>query len=66
MPVRVVLDAASPAEIIASLGLLVLGIALLVPLGARIYENAVLHGQATQAPRGGEPRDALALSARAG
>jgi ABC-2 type transport system permease protein len=42
MPVRVVVDAASTAEIIASLALLVAGIALLVPLGARIYENAVL------------------------
>ncbi len=42
MPVRVAVDAASTVEIIASLGLLVVGIALLVPLGARIYENAVL------------------------
>lgn len=42
MPVRVVVGAASTAEIIASLGLLLVGIALLVPLGARIYENAVL------------------------
>jgi ABC-2 type transport system permease protein len=42
MPVRVVVDAASTGEIIASLALLVAGIALLVPLGARIYENAVL------------------------
>lgn len=42
MPVRVTVDAASPVEIVASLGLLVVGIALLVPLGARIYENAVL------------------------
>jgi hypothetical protein len=38
----VVVDAASTVEIIASLGLLVVGIALLVPLEARIYENAVL------------------------
>jgi ABC-2 type transport system permease protein len=42
MPVRVVVGAASTAEIVASLGLLLVGIALLVPLGARIYENAVL------------------------
>ena len=42
MPVRVAVDAASTVEIVASLGLLVVGIALLVPLGARIYENAVL------------------------
>ena len=42
MPVRVVVDAAGPAEIIASLGLLVVAIGLLVPLGARIYENAIL------------------------
>ncbi len=42
MPVRVTVGAASTVEIVASLGLLVVGIALLVPLGARIYENAVL------------------------
>ena len=42
MPVRVASGAASAAEIVASLGLLVVGIALLVPVGARIYENAVL------------------------
>jgi ABC-2 type transport system permease protein len=42
MPVRVAVDAASTVEIIASLGLLVVAIAVLVPLGARIYENAVL------------------------
>ena len=42
MPVRVTVDAASTVEIVASLGLLVAGIALLAPLGARIYENAVL------------------------
>ena len=42
MPVRVTVDAATTVEIVASLGLLVAGIALLVPLGARIYENAVL------------------------
>ena len=42
MPVRVTVDAAGTAEIVASLGLLVAGIALLVPLGARVYENAVL------------------------
>jgi ABC-2 type transport system permease protein len=42
MPVRVAVDAAGTVEIIASLGLLVVGIALLVRLGARIYENAVL------------------------
>jgi ABC-2 type transport system permease protein len=42
MPVRVVVDAAGPAEIIASLALLVVAIGLLVPLGARIYENAIL------------------------
>jgi ABC-2 type transport system permease protein len=42
MPVRVAVDAASTVEIVASLALLVAAIALLVPLGARIYENAVL------------------------
>ena len=42
MPVRVTVDAASTVEIIASLGLLVVAIAVLIPLGARIYENAVL------------------------
>ena len=42
MPVRVTVDAASTVEMVASLGLLVAGIALLVPLGARIYENAML------------------------
>jgi ABC-2 type transport system permease protein len=42
MPARVVVDAAGTVEIIASLGLLVVAIAALLPLGARIYENAVL------------------------
>jgi ABC-2 type transport system permease protein len=42
MPVRVAAGAAGPIEIAASLGLLALSIALLVPLGARIYERAVL------------------------
>lgn len=42
MPVRVAVGDAAPAEIAASLGLLVLAIGLLVPLGARIYEGAVL------------------------
>ena len=42
MPLRVALGEASAAEIAASLGLLILGIALLVPLGARIYERSVL------------------------
>jgi ABC-2 type transport system permease protein len=42
MPVRVAVDAASTVEIVASLALLVAAIALLVPLGARVYENAVL------------------------
>jgi ABC-2 type transport system permease protein len=42
MPARVALGEAGVGEIAASLGLLVVGIALLVPVGARIYENAVL------------------------
>ena len=42
MPARVAVGAASAAEIVASLGLLLVGIALLVPVGARIYENSVL------------------------
>lgn len=42
MPVRVAVDAASTVEIVASLAFLVAAIVLLVPLGARIYENAVL------------------------
>jgi ABC-2 type transport system permease protein len=42
MPIRVALGEAGAGEIAASLALLVLGIALLVPLGARIYERAVL------------------------
>ena len=42
MPVRVADGAASAVEIAASLGLLVVAIALVVPAGARIYENAVL------------------------
>jgi ABC-2 type transport system permease protein len=42
MPVRVAMGEAGVAEIAASLGFLVVGVALLVPIGARIYENAVL------------------------
>jgi ABC-2 type transport system permease protein len=42
MPVRVAVGEAGALEIAASLGVLVLSIALLVPLGARIYERAVL------------------------
>jgi ABC-2 type transport system permease protein len=42
MPLRVALDAASAVEIAASLVLLVGSIALLVPLGARLYERSVL------------------------
>jgi len=42
MPVLVVVGEASAVEIAASLGLLVVSIALLIPLGARIYEGAVL------------------------
>jgi ABC-2 type transport system permease protein len=42
MPVRVAVGEAGPVEIAASLGLLALSIALLVPLGARIYERVVL------------------------
>ena len=42
MPVRVAVGEASGAEIAASLGILVAAIALLIPLGARIYEGAVL------------------------
>ncbi len=42
MPVRVAVGEASGVEIAASLGVLVLAIGLLVPLGARIYEGAVL------------------------
>jgi ABC-2 type transport system permease protein len=42
MPLRVALGEASAAEIVASLLLLAASIALLVPLGARIYERSVL------------------------
>jgi ABC-2 type transport system permease protein len=42
MPVRAVVGEAGPAEIAASLGLLVLAIGLLIPLAARIYEGTVL------------------------
>lgn len=42
MPVRVAVGEAGAAEIAASLGLLVLAIALLIPLAARIYEGSVL------------------------
>jgi ABC-2 type transport system permease protein len=42
MPVRVAVGEASAAEIAASLGVLVLAIALLIPLAARIYEGSVL------------------------
>jgi ABC-2 type transport system permease protein len=42
MPLRVALDAASAVEIAASLAFLVAGTALLVPLGARLYERSVL------------------------
>ena len=42
MPLRVALDAASAVEIAASLALLVASIAVLVPLGARLYERSVL------------------------
>ena len=42
MPVRVAVGEAGGAQIVASLGILVAAIALLIPLGARIYEGAVL------------------------
>ena len=42
MPVRAVVGDAGALEIAASLGLLVLAIALLIPLAARIYEGSVL------------------------
>lgn len=42
MPVLAVMGDAGAAEIAASLGLLVLAIALLIPLAARIYEGSVL------------------------
>lgn len=42
MPVRAVMGDAGTVEIAASLGLLVLAIALLIPLAARIYERSVL------------------------
>jgi ABC-2 type transport system permease protein len=42
MPLRVALDAASAVEIAASLALLVASVAVLVPLGARLYERSVL------------------------
>lgn len=42
MPVRVAVGEASTVEIAASLGILALAVALLVPLGARVYEGAVL------------------------
>jgi ABC-2 type transport system permease protein len=42
MPARVAIGEAGAFEIVASLGLLAASIGLLVPLGARIYEGAVL------------------------
>lgn len=42
MPVLTVMGDAGATEIAASLGLLVLAIALLIPLAARIYEGSVL------------------------
>jgi ABC-2 type transport system permease protein len=42
MPLRVALGEASALEIAASLGLLMVAIAVLIPLGARIYERSVL------------------------
>jgi ABC-2 type transport system permease protein len=42
MPARVAVGEAGAFEIVASLGLLAASVALLVPLGARIYEGAVL------------------------
>src|SRR5205085_256265 len=42
MPARAVRGEAGAAQIAASLGLLVLATALIVPLAARIYENSVL------------------------
>lgn len=42
MPVRVALGEADAIEIIASLALLAGSVAVLVPLGARIYEGAIL------------------------
>ncbi len=42
MPVRVAVGEAGTAEIAASLGILALSIALLIPLAARIYERSVL------------------------
>jgi ABC-2 type transport system permease protein len=41
-PIVMALDAASAVEIAASLAFLVAGTALLVPLGARLYERSVL------------------------
>ncbi len=42
MPLRVAVGEVGSAEIAASLGLLALAIAALVPLAARIYEGGVL------------------------
>jgi ABC-2 type transport system permease protein len=42
MPVRVAVGEAGAGEIAASLGILALAIALLIPLAARIYERSVL------------------------
>ena len=42
MPVRVAVGEAGAAEIAASLGILALSIALLIPLAARVYEGSVL------------------------
>jgi ABC-2 type transport system permease protein len=42
MPVRVAVGDAETIEIVASLALLAAAIAVLIPMGARIYENAVL------------------------
>jgi ABC-2 type transport system permease protein len=63
MPVRVAVGDASALEIAASLALLAGAIALLVPLGARIYERAVLRmgkpmriGEAVRAAQGSRRR----------
>ena len=66
MPVRVAVGEASSAEIAASLGILVASIALLIPLGARIYEGAdPADGQADEAARGAARRARNPVAPRA-
>ncbi len=42
MPVRIVMGAATPVQIVASVGILLVSTALLIPLAARLYSGAIL------------------------